>query len=84
MGNQTYHNVIGQRLNHLKEVTEKISLKLEDMLEIHLLGCDVLGHRNHMEGGQQAEQTDEDSRACCWLLVGHPGGGSGAEVHDST
>lgn len=34
-----------------------------------LFGCGALGHRHHVEGGQQAEQTDEDSRACCWLSV---------------
>lgn len=45
------------------------------MLEIHLLDCGALGHRHHVEGGQQAERTDEDSRACCWLAVGYPGGG---------
>lgn len=47
------------------------------MLEIHLLDCGTLGHRHHVEGGQQAERTDEDSRACCWLSVGYPGGGGG-------
>lgn len=61
-----------------------MSPKLEDILEIHLLGCAALDQTYHVEDVQQAERTDEDSRACCWLSVGYPGGGGGAEVAENT
>lgn len=70
LGRLTWREVQGQRLSRLQGAIEKISPKLEDILEIHLLGCGALDQTYHVEDVQQAERTDEDSRACCWLSVG--------------
>lgn len=58
--------------------------KSGDMLERHLLCCGALGHRPLVQGCQEAERSDDDSRGCCLLSVAKPGGGGGAEVDDTT